>query len=147
MHSTLFGVLLRRLLPVSFLTLLHRKNSAEGNPNMFLTEILFNPLVFCVLHIAVCYPCIFWATDAVPFFRTLQNHPLPLAIPYRREILISQTVSGVLVSLTFALTIKKQLIDNKIVLCASNMATSKHRLYLCRIYEEEELWIVLILHH
>lgn len=114
---------------------------------MFLIEILFNPLVFCVLHIAVCYPCIFWATDAVPFFRTLQNHPLPLAIPYRREILISQTVSGVLVSLTFALTIKKQLIDNKIVLCASNMATSKHRLYLCRIYEEEELWIVLILHH
>ena len=62
---------------------------------------LFNKFTFGLGRFLAYYPCIYWATHAVPLFRTISNHPLPLDIPHRREIYTTQGISAVLVSNIF----------------------------------------------
>lgn len=58
----------------------------------------FNKVTFGACRFSAFYPCLFWAVGAVKLFKALREHSLPLEIPHRREIYISQGISGVVVS-------------------------------------------------
>jgi len=59
---------------------------------------IFNRAFFGIGRFLAHAPCIAWAANVVPLFISICKHSLPQAIPYRREIYISQGISAVLVS-------------------------------------------------